>query len=189
MSATEAISNSSSSYIKYVREEDENVESFQSKFEDFRKVIRNLHNYSSNDTTNDKLKTYLTKLTDTYNSMAKKKDGITDKSLLKQLDSLDSLFEDNAKALKKLGLKMSDGKLEFDDDKFDDDADSEQKTINSLFTGTNSFIDQIYKLMRKIDKSASEAQYVLTPRRYYVPKEQTDSTNSDSASLHFDTYA
>jgi hypothetical protein len=146
------------SYIKKVRESDDDVESFQEKFQDFRKAVRNLHNYSSADTTNDKLKKYLTKLTDTYNSMVKNKDSLTDSSLQKHLDKLDSLIDDNAKSLKKLGLNKTDGKLEFDEDTFDDDAD--QKTIDKLFTGTDSFIDQAYKLMRKIDKSANDAQYV-----------------------------
>lgn len=211
MAAVDSVSNSNSNtseatstkykrYKKIVRESDEDVESFQTKFEDFRKVVRKLHNYSSNDTTNDKLKDYLTDLADTYNSMVKDKDNITDKSLLKQLDKLDTLFDDNSKALKKLGLKMTDGKLEFDDEKFDDDADSEQKTINSLFTGTNSFIGQAFLLMRKIDKSASDAQYVLT-ERYYTEKvdeagtstatasNNTTPTSTYSTSLYFDTYA
>jgi hypothetical protein len=173
-------------YRKLVREADEDVEKFQDKFDDFRKTVRKLHNYSSNDTTNEKLKDYLTDFTDTYNSMVKNKDSITDKSLLKQLDNLDSLIDDNAKALKKLGLKKNDdGELEFDDEKFDDDADSEQKTINSLFTGTDSFIGQAFLLMRKIDKSASDAQYIIT-ERYYNKKvdssETTTTTNSISTS-------
>lgn len=161
------------SYTKRVREADEDVEDFQEKFEDFRKVVRNLHNYSSTSITDDKLKTYLTKLTDTYNSMVKNKDSITDSSLQKQLDKLDTLIDDNAKSLKKLGLKKTDGKLEFDEDTFDDDAD--KKTINKLFTGTDSFIDQAYKLMRKIDKSASDAQYVTTEYNLHSTTKYSDA--------------
>jgi hypothetical protein len=150
------------SYTKLVRESDTDVEKFQEKFEELRKNIRSLHNYSSNNTTDEKLKNYLTKLTDTYNSMVNDKDSLTDSSLQKQLDKLDSLIDDNAKALKKVGLKKTDGKLEFDEDTFDDDAD--KKTINKLFTGTDSFIDKAHKLMRNIEKSADNAQYVTTER-------------------------
>jgi hypothetical protein len=154
-----------SSYKKNVREEDDAVEKMQEKLESLKKAVRNLHNYSSSDTTNDKLKNYLTELADTYNSMVDKKDSLTNSTLKKQLDKLDTLIDDNAKNLKKLGLKKTDGKLEFDEDAFDDNAD--QKTINKLFTGTDSFIDKTFKLMRKIDKSASDAQFVTTEKHFY----------------------
>jgi ribosomal protein S17E len=185
MSVDAVTSSSTVSYKRYrklVREADEDVEKFQEKFEDFRKIVRKLHNYSSSDTTNEKLKGYLTDFADTYNSMVKNKDSITDKSLLKQLDNLDALIDDNSKALKKLGLKMSDGKLEFDDEKFDDEADSEQKTINSLFTGTDSFIGQAFLLMRKIDKSAADAQYVVTERYYNKKVDSSDLAKNISTS-------
>jgi hypothetical protein len=148
-------------YTKLLRVADDDVGEFQEKFEDFRKIVRRLNNYSSNDTTDDKLKDYLSDFADTYNSMKEKREDITDSSLKKQLDKLDTLIDDNEKSLKKLGLKKNDdGELEFDEDTFDDDAD--QKTINKLFTGTDSFIDQARKLMRKIDYSANDAHIVST---------------------------
>jgi hypothetical protein len=155
-----------SSYTKNVREADDEVESFQSKFSEFRKIVRRLNNYNSNDTTEDKLKDYLSDLADTYNSMSKKAENITDSSLKKYLNKLDTLIDDNAKSLKKLGLKKNDdGELEFDEDTFDDDFD--QKVADKLFTGTDSFIDQARKLMRNIDYSASDAEFVTTEKRFY----------------------
>jgi hypothetical protein len=151
------------SYTKQVREADEDVEDFQDNLVGFKKIVRKLHNYSSTNTTDDKVKSYLSDLADTYNTLVKNKDSITNSSLQKQLDKLDTLIDDNAKSLKKLGLKKTDGKLEFDEDTFDDDAD--QKTINKLFTGTGSFIDQAVKLMRNIDKSADDARYVTSEKR------------------------
>jgi ABC-type transporter Mla subunit MlaD len=177
--------NTYSRYRKLVRVADEDVEDFQKKFDEFRKTVRKLHNYSSSNTTNDKLKKYIEDFADTYNSMVKDKGNITDKSLLKQLDKLDTLIDDNSKDLKKIGLKKTDGKLEFDDEKFDDDADSELKTIKSLFMGTDSFIGQAFLLMRKIDKSASDAQYIITERYYRKKVDSTDSnttTNNTSSS-------
>jgi hypothetical protein len=95
--------------------------------------------------------------------MSEKEENITDSNLKKYLDKLDTLIDDNAKSLKKLGLKKNDdGELEFDEDTFDDDYD--QKIVNKLFTGTDSFIDQARKLMRNIDYSASDAQIVKTER-------------------------
>jgi hypothetical protein len=155
-----------SSYKKNVVESDDDVESFQTKFSDFRKIVRRLSNYNSNDTTEDKLKDYLSDLADTYNSMSKKKENITDSNLKKYLDKLDTLIDDNAKSLKKLGLKKNDdGELEFDEDTFDDDYD--QKVADKLFTGTDSFIDQARKLTRKIDYSASDAEFTTTEKRFY----------------------
>jgi hypothetical protein len=150
-------------YTKKVRESDDNIEDFQEKFAEFRKAVRSLNNYSENASYDERLKKQLTNLTDTYNSMIKDKDSITDSSLQKQLEKLDTLIDDNAKNLKKLGIKKTDGKLEFDEDTFDDDAD--QKTINKLFTGTGSFIDQAVKLMRNIDKSSDDARYVTSEKR------------------------
>jgi hypothetical protein len=98
--------------------------------------------------------------------MSKKAENITDSSLKKYLNKLDTLIDDNAKSLKKLGLKKNDdGELEFDEDTFDDDFD--QKVADKLFTGTDSFIDQARKLMRNIDYSASDAEFVTTEKRFY----------------------
>jgi hypothetical protein len=98
--------------------------------------------------------------------MSKKAENITDSSLKKYLNKLDTLIDDNAKSLKKLGLKKNDdGELEFDEDTFDDDFD--QKVADKLFTGTGSFIDQARKLMRNIDYSASDAEFVTTEKRFY----------------------
>jgi hypothetical protein len=98
--------------------------------------------------------------------MSKKKENITDSTLKKYLDKLDTLIDDNAKSLKKLGLKKNDdGELEFDEDTFDDDYD--QKVADKLFTGTDSFIDQARKLTRKIDYSASDAEFTTTEKRFY----------------------
>jgi hypothetical protein len=58
--------------------------------------------------------------------------------------------------------KNDDGELEFDEDTFDDDADT--KTIKKLFEGTDSFGDQLFKITRDIDSSASDAQYITSER-------------------------
>jgi hypothetical protein len=152
------------SYIKQVREADDDVEDFQDNLVEFKKIVRRIHNYNSNDTTQDKVKSYLSDLADTYNTLVSNKDKLTNSSLQKQLDKLDTLIDDNAKSLKKLGLKKSDGKLEFDEDTFDDDAD--KKTIKKLFEGTDSFGDQLFKITRDIDSSASDAQYVTSEKRF-----------------------
>jgi hypothetical protein len=176
------------SYTKNVRESDDNVEDFQEKFEEFRKAVRSLSNYSSNASYDEKLKKQLTNLTDTYNSMVKNKDSLTDSSLQKQLDKLDTLIDDNAKNLKKLGIKKTDGKLEFDEDTFDDDAD--QKTINKLFTGTDSFINQASRLMRNIDKSADDARYVTTEQHLvHGVKYSKEDIEQANTYLNIQTYS
>jgi hypothetical protein len=178
-----------SSYKKNVRESDDDVEAFQSEFSDFRKIVRRLNNYNSNDTTEDKLKDYLSDLADTYNSMSKKAENITDSTLKKYLNKLDTLIDDNAKSLKKLGLKKNDdGELEFDEDTFDDDFD--QKVADKLFTGTDSFIDQARKLMRNIDYSASDAEFVTNEKRFYDGiKYSNEEINQANAYLNLLNYS
>jgi hypothetical protein len=161
------------SYTKQVREADEDVEDFQDNLVGFKKIVRKLHNYSSTNTTDDKVKSYLSDLADTYNTLVKNKDSITNSSLQKQLDKLDTLIDDNAKSLKKLGLKKTDGKLEFDEDTFDDDANT--KTIKKLFEGTDSFGDQLFKITRDIDSSSSDAQYVTSERHLSSTTKYSDS--------------
>jgi hypothetical protein len=71
------------SYTKQVREADDDVEDFQDNLVEFKKIVRRLHNYSSTDTTDDKVKSYLSDLADTYNSLVSNKDKLTDSSLQK----------------------------------------------------------------------------------------------------------
>lgn len=151
------------SYKKRVREADTDVEGLQKDIEDFRKNVRSLRTYSSGVTTKSKLEKQLTKLAKSYNSMKKAAGNVTDDEVKEQMTKLENLFTDNEKNLKKIGIKKaSDGKLSFDKEVFED---AEDKDIDKLFLGKDSFIDMANKIMRKVEKSADEAQYNMVERR------------------------
>lgn len=151
------------SYKKRVREADTDVEGFQKEIEEFRKDVRSLKNYSSGVTTKSKLQKQLNKLVKSYNSMQKAAGNVTDDEVKEQMTKLENLFADNEKDLKKIGLKKSsDGKLSFDEEVFED---AEDKDIDKLFAGKDSFINVANKMMRKVEKSADEAQYDMVERR------------------------
>ena len=151
------------SYKKRVREADTDVEVLQKDIEDFRKNVRSLKNYSSGVTTKSKLEKQLNKLVKSYNSMKKTAGNVTDDEVKEQMTKLENLFTDNEKNLKKIGIKKaSDGKLSFDEEVF---KDVEDKDIDKLFLGKDSFIDMANKIMRKVEKSADEAQYDMVERR------------------------
>lgn len=151
------------SYKKRVREADTDVEGLQKEIEDFRKNVRSLRTYSSGVTTKSKLEKHLNKLVKSYNSMKKAAVNVTDDEVKEQMSKLENLFTDNEKNLKKIGIKKaSDGKLSFDKEVFED---AEDKDIDKLFLGKDSFIDMANKIMRKVEKSADEAQYDMVERR------------------------
>lgn len=81
---------------------------------------------------------------------------VTDKDVQKQISKLEKLFSENEKSLKKIGVEKVNGKYVLDSKTFADAAD---KTINALFEGHDSFIYKIDKIMRKVDETASDAQY------------------------------
>lgn len=151
------------SYKKRVREADTDVEGLQKEIEDFRKNVRSLRNYSSGVTTKSKLEKQLNKLVKSYNSMQKAAGNVTDDEVKEQMTKFENLFADNEKDLKKIGLKRSsDGKLSFDEEVFED---AEDKDIDKLFSGKDSFINMANKMMRRVEKSADEAQYDMVERR------------------------
>lgn len=151
------------SYKKRVREADTDVEGLQKEIENFRKNVRSLRNYSSGVTTKSNLEKQLNKLVKSYNSMKKAAVNVTDDEVKEQMSKLENLFTDNEKNLKKIGIKKaSDGKLSFDKEVFED---AEDKDIDKLFLGKDSFIDMANKIMRKVEKSADEAQYDMVERR------------------------
>lgn len=155
-----------SSYKKRVREANTGVETLQEDIADFRKCIRNLKNYSSGVTPKSKVERQLKDFVKSYNSMKKNSADVTDEKLSKQLSKLENLFSEHEKDLKKIGLKQSDGKLEFDTDVFEEDEDKVvDKVIGKLFSGKDSFIRQADKIMRGVESSADDAEYSMVERR------------------------
>lgn len=144
------------SFTKKVTEADASVEKLQEKAESFKKSVKRLKRYSAGGISRDLLESQVEDLVKAYNDMKSSADKVTDKNVQKQLSKLEKLFSDNEKDLKKIGVEKTGSKYTFDTKTFGDAAD---KTINTLFTGHDSFIGKIDKIMRKVDETASEAQY------------------------------
>lgn len=150
-------------YKKKVRESNTDVETLQEDIIKIKKTVKNLGKYSEGVTPKTKLEKQLKSLVETYNSMDKDAGKISNDELAKQMDKFEKLFSENEKNLKKIGLKKSDGKLEFDSEAFED---AEDKYINKLFTGKDSFVKQADKLIRKIEECADNSQYSLVERSF-----------------------
>lgn len=150
------------SITKKITEADANIEKLQDKAEAFKKSVKKLKRYSSGGISRDLLESQVEDLIKSYNNMKSSSDKVTDKDVQKQLSKLEKLFSDNETNLKKIGVEKVSGKYSFDSKTF---ADASDKTINALFSGHDSFIGQADKIMRKVDETASDAQYNISEYR------------------------
>ncbi len=146
----------SHSTIKKVTEANADIEKLQDKAEAFKKSVKKLKRYSAGGISRDLLESQVEDLVKSYNTMKSSTDDVTDKDVLKQITKLEKLFSDNERNLKKIGIEKENGKYTFDSKTF---AEATDKTINALFEGHDSFIAQADKIMRKVDETASDAQY------------------------------
>ncbi len=164
---------------KKVLEVDTNVQNLKKDIEEFHKTVRSLKKYSNGLTTKSKLERQLSKFVKSYNNMKKTSDSITKDNLKNQLTELDEFIGDNKKSLEKVGIKILEDKLNFDEDIFDT---AEEKDIESLFVGKDSFISQVNKFMRIMGKSADDTEYDVITRKInkttHYEKEKLDFVNS-----------
>lgn len=147
------------SRTKKVTESDAAVEKLQSKADSFKKKVKALKRYTPGGISRDMLSGQVEDLVKSYNEMKTSSDTVTDKDVQKQIAKLEKLFSDNEKSLKKAGIEKANGKYTFNSKTFAEAAD---KTINSLFSGHDSFIDKAEKIMRKVEETADDAQYTVS---------------------------
>lgn len=150
------------SFTKKITEADASVEKLQDRASSFRKSVKKIKRYSAGGISRDLLETQVEDLVKKYNNMKGSSADVTDKDVQKQLAKLEKLFSDNEKDLKKIGVEKVNGKYALDTKTFGDAPD---KTINALFTGHDSFIAKVDKIMRKVDETASDAQYNIREYR------------------------
>lgn len=150
------------SYKKKIREANTDVETLQGDIIKLKKTVKSLGKYSEGVMSKTRLGKLFQSLVKTYNLIDKDSEKISDDELAKQMDKFEKLFSENEKNLKKIGLKKSDGKLEFDSDVFED---ADDKIVNKLFEGKNSFVKQANKLVRKIEEYADDSQFSIVERR------------------------
>lgn len=161
-------------YKKNVRETNEQIEKYEEKMTDLRKSIKNLNQYKSTTTTKEKLEKHLKTFVKTYNEVKENSPEKTNKKLSKSIKELENLMETHEKELKKLGIRENTkGEVIFDKEKY---KDVEQKDIDKLFAGKGSFVNDLYKITKSIQKQASEAHYDIVNRTFYTqtPFEQND---------------
>ena len=154
-----------SSYRKNVREANLDVQNFQKEIESFRKSVRKLKNFDSDTVTSNKLEKYLKNFTESYNKLKDSGEEITDKELSKTLSDVDEFLKENKKSLKRLGLKESNGKWEFDEKVLEETKESD---LNKIFEGKDSLFKKLDKLMRTMEEKAEEEEFQLVSRKFYT---------------------
>lgn len=171
-------------YRKKVHESNKDVEALQIDVAGLKKTVKDLGKSSKGLSLNsglENLKIYYKKtaveskgqssktrlgkqlqtLVKTYNSLNNNAEKVSDEELEKQLGKLEKLFDKNEKDLKKIGLKKKDGKYVFDSDAFEN---ADNKVINRLLEGKDSFVKQTEKIMRKIETRLEDLQYSIVER-------------------------
>lgn len=144
---------------KRVTEADTNVEKLQDKAGSFRKSVKKLKRYTSKGISRDMLSDQVEDFVKSYNTMKNSSEAVTDKDVQKQLSKLEELFSDNQKNLKKIGIENVNGQYTFDSKTFSEAAD---KTIDALLIGHDSLIGKADQIMRKVEESAEDAQYLTS---------------------------
>lgn len=150
-------------YKKKTVEANEDVQNLRENIEKFRKNVKCLKKYTSGVTSKSRLEKQIKELVDSYNGIKKTSGSMTDKDLRKKLSKLDKLFGENEKALKKLGVKKLGNKLTFDRE---DLEDAENAEIDGLFVGRDSFISNVDKIMRGIDRDTEDLEYETVVRDF-----------------------
>ncbi len=147
------------SFTKKVTTADANVEKLQDKAESFRKSVKKLKRYSPGGISREMLTDQAEDLVKSYNAMKNSSDLVTDKDVQKQLSKLDKLFSDNERTLRKAGIEKLNGKYTFDRAAF---AEASDKTINTLFTGHDSLVGKADKILRNVEETTDDIQYVTS---------------------------
>lgn len=147
------------SFTKKVTTADANVEKLQDKAESFRKSVKKLKRYSPGGISREMLTDQAEDLVKSYNAMKNSSDLVTDKDVQKQLSKLDKLFSDNERTLRKAGIEKLNGKYTFDRAAF---AEASEKTINTLFTGYDSLVGKADKILRNVEETTDDIQYVTS---------------------------
>ena len=147
------------SFTKKVTTADANVEKLQDKAESFRKSVKKLKRYSPGGISREMLTDQAEDLVKSYNAMKYSSDLVTDKDVQKQLSKLDKLFSDNERTLRKAGIEKLNGKYTFDRAAF---AEASEKTINTLFTGHDSLVGKADKILRNVEETTDDIQYVTS---------------------------
>ncbi|MDE7001451.1 MAG: hypothetical protein K2P73_14390 [Lachnospiraceae bacterium] len=147
------------SFTKKVTTADANVEKLQDKAESFRKSVKKLKRYSPGGISREMLTDQAEDLVKSYNAMKNSSDLVTDKDVQKQLSKLDKLFSDSERTLRKAGIEKLNGKYTFDRAAF---AEASEKTINTLFTGHDSLVGKADKILRNVEETTDDIQYVTS---------------------------
>lgn len=168
------------SYKKKISESNPNIETLQEDIEKLKKPVKRLAKYSGDLTPKSAVKKQLESLAKMYNTYKKSTGKITDDETKEQIEKLEKLFSDNEAALKKLGLKKSDKKMELDSDIFDK---ADKKIINKIFEGRDSFAKKADKIIKKMEECAGNAQYKI--REYNIGATMQYSSDDVDMALFF----
>lgn len=131
---------------------------------DLRNRLRKLRSYDEELTGQTKLEKQLKKFTESYNSLKEQYEEMDcDKNIKKQMTKLDNLIDEHKNKLEKIGIKNKNGKLNFDSEKFND---AKSKEICKVMVGTDCFMENANKILRKLEKEAQKTEFSQVSRKY-----------------------
>lgn len=152
-------------YKKKVREADTDVQDMQESMETFKSSVRKLKRYKSGVSSRSRVEKQLKNFTSAYNDLKKVSANVSDKKVQKEMKKIDDYLTDNKKLLKKVGIKKgTNDKYSFDSEVL---KDAEDEDLDALFTGNDSFIQKLSRMVRSADEKTDDAEYVINVRSFH----------------------
>ncbi len=168
------------SYKKNMLAVDEDMETLQDSISSMRKLMRGLASNTSDNFSKTKLETQLTEFVSSYNTMVSDAGDVSNDNLEKQLKKLTNLVSDNEDLLEEIGITVTDGIMSFDTEDFED---ASKKTISKIFDGNDAFVYQADRIIKKMDRITSNAQYTTVERSIGTTVTYDDSEINTATTL------
>lgn len=151
-------------YSKSSTVEDTSVTGSLSTNADFRKAVRKLKNADYGTGLRSDIKKAVKQLVKSYNEFQESK-GDNSREYGKTVSDMEKLFLDYSGELSKVGVSMTDGKLKFDSDKFDD---AENDDLKKLFASDSTFMNETDKLLKRSNRMIQNQQFSTVKEDVYV---------------------
>lgn len=151
-------------YSKTTQKENKSVQSSISTNSDFRKALNKLKNADYDSGMRSDIKKSVKALVESYNDLADSQ-GDGSKRYSSKVSSLKSLFSEYSDKLNKVGITLSNGKMTFDEDKFDD---AENDDLKEVFSGDSDLVKEASKILRSTNNMIKNKVYSTEKEDVYV---------------------
>lgn len=161
--------NGKTSYYTGIRNEsrvkvNEEVESSLSMNADFRKALRGLRGCDYSSGLKSDIKKYAKNFVDTYNEFIEN-EGNGTRQYERKLKELTSVLEDYSSELSKAGITLTDGRLKFDSDIFDNADISDLKAV---FSPDSEFTDRADRKLTSLQKMIKSETHSTVKEDKYI---------------------